>query len=401
MAIAEKPVLLTVAALIVILIGTIVTMVVPYFMTDMMTPHNEGNKPYSPIELEGRDIYIREGCNNCHTQTVRPLPDEIYRYGDYSKISEFEYDTPFLWGSKRTGPDLARIGGRYPDSWHIEHFKTPRSIVPGSVMPSYAFLADTPLDSSLTLKKMETLEYPFTEKELMSLDGKTELDALIAYIQKLGQSGAVEITKKVEDIVPEGVENPFEHDDTAVSKGQDIYMKRCKSCHGEKGEGKIGPALTGPSYIYGSSDRELFISIYGGRPKGMPKWESKISDDDIWRAVSFIDSIAVKNKEPETKAKLNLPDNAENPFSLKKEIISSGQLVFKTNCAVCHKDDGSGNIGPNLADNEWKYGSSDKSVFETIYNGTDAGMPNWGGKVSDDDIWKSITYIRSLSPEKG
>ncbi len=401
MAIAEKPVLLTVAALVVILIGTVVTMVVPFYITDMMTPHNEKNTPYSALELEGRDIYIREGCNNCHTQTVRPLPEEKLRYGDYSKAWEFEYDTPFLWGSKRTGPDLARIGGKYPDSWHIEHFKNPRSIVAGSIMPKYAFLAGTPLDTSLTLRKMDTLGFPYKEAELIALENKTELDALIAYIQKLGRSGITETTTKAKDIVPVGVENPFEHDDTAVSQGKEIFMKRCKSCHGADGGGKIGPALTDTEWIYGNADRDIFISVYDGRPKGMPKFGSKISEDDIWKVVTFVGSIANKGTEPESSEKLTLPDGAKNPFSLKNEIIASGKLVFKTNCAICHKEDGSGNIGPNLTDSEWKYGNSDKSLFETIYNGTKGGMPHWGGKIPDDEIWQAITFIRSLSGKKG
>lgn len=397
MAIEEKPVLLTVAALIVILIGTIVTMVVPYFMTDMMTPHNEENMPYTPLELEGRDIYIREGCNNCHTQTVRPLPDEISRYGDYSKIWEFEYDAPFLWGSKRTGPDLARIGGKYPDSWHIEHMKNPRSIVPDSIMPSYAFLAERPLDTSLTLKKMETLGYPYTEKELMALEGKTELDALIAYLQRLGVSGKPKVVSTAESIIPEGAENPFEDDSQAIAEGKKIYMKRCKSCHGEDGKGKIGPSLVDSFWKYGNSDRDIFISIYDGRPKGMPKWGNKISVDDTWKVAAYIHSIAQESGATEEAAKVKLPEGATNPYAGEKSSIDHGKEVFAVNCAVCHNKDATGKIGPNLRDSEWIYGGSDKDMFETIYNGTPKGMPTWGKKLSDKDIWDVINFIKSLS----
>src|SRR6185369_12812641 len=151
-----------------VLVGTVVTMVLPFWWINDPKLAIASVKPYTPLQLEGRDIYIREGCNNCHTQTVRPLLADVERYGEYSKSGEFVYDQPFLWGSRRTGPDLARIGGKYPDAWHLKHMVDPQSMVPRSNMPKYAFL-QRPLDMSLTAKKMKTLGFPYTPAEIESL----------------------------------------------------------------------------------------------------------------------------------------------------------------------------------------------------------------------------------------
>src|SRR5512136_1844963 len=134
--ITRKPILFAIVAAVVILIGTAVTMFIPMF-TAGMHPKLDNLKPYTALQLAGKDMYQREGCNNCHTQTVRPLKTEVMRYGEYSKAGEFAYDHPFLWGSKRTGPDLARIGGKYPDGWHYYHFEDPQSMFPKSNMPRY------------------------------------------------------------------------------------------------------------------------------------------------------------------------------------------------------------------------------------------------------------------------
>jgi len=157
-----------------------------------------GLKPYSALELEGRDIYIRESCSTCHTQQIRPLLAEVRRYGPYSRAEEFAYDRPFLWGSKRTGPDLQRIGGRYSDTWHRLHLIDPRSVVPRSIMPSYARLADEPADGNHSIqarmRTLATLGHPYSAKDIdeasAALAGRTELDALIAYLQSLGRVGA-------------------------------------------------------------------------------------------------------------------------------------------------------------------------------------------------------------------
>lgn len=177
---------------IVISIGGLVEITPLYFLKSTIPPL-EGVRPYTPLELEGRDIYLREGCYNCHSQMIRPFRAETERYGPYSKPAESMYDHPFQWGSKRTGPDLARVGKKYPDSWHVQHMEDPRSIVPESVMPRYPWLATTSLDGGDIEKKMsvmKTLGVPYDEAEIKgaraTLEGKTELDALIAYLQSLG-----------------------------------------------------------------------------------------------------------------------------------------------------------------------------------------------------------------------
>ncbi|KFZ31823.1 peptidase S41 [Pseudidiomarina salinarum] len=152
-----------------------------------------GLQPYTALELEGRDIYIREGCNNCHSQMIRPFRAETERYGHYSLAGEHVWEHPHLWGSKRTGPDLARVGGRYSDEWHYVHLMNPRDVVPESNMPAYPWLAENTLDGELTAKKMETFRkfgVPYTDKDIAnaraSVKGQTEIDALIAYLQVLG-----------------------------------------------------------------------------------------------------------------------------------------------------------------------------------------------------------------------
>ena len=153
-----------------------------------------GVKPYPALQLAGRDIYIREGCYNCHSQMVRTLRFETERYGHYSLAGESVYDRPFQWGSKRTGPDLARVGGRYSDDWHRVHLNNPRDVVPESNMPGFPWLTQTPVDGVLITKKLKTLKRmgdPYTDADIRgasaAVSGKTELDALIAYLQGLGK----------------------------------------------------------------------------------------------------------------------------------------------------------------------------------------------------------------------
>ena len=167
--------------------------IVPLFFLKSTTEPIEGLKPYAALELEGRDIYIREGCNTCHSQMIRPFRAETERYGHYSVAGESVYDHPFLWGSKRTGPDLARVGKRYSDDWHIAHLMNPRDVVPESIMPSYPWLAAGHIDSSLTPMKMKALlktGVPYTDDDIAGaskiVEGKTELQALVAYLQGLG-----------------------------------------------------------------------------------------------------------------------------------------------------------------------------------------------------------------------
>ncbi|MCG6204734.1 cytochrome-c oxidase, cbb3-type subunit II [Rhodopseudomonas sp. HC1] len=215
-------IVLIVGILLVIAIGGLVE-ITPLFYLKSTIEKVDGVRPYTPLELAGRNVYIREGCYLCHSQMIRPLRDEIERYGHYSLAAESMYDHPFQWGSKRTGPDLARVGGKYSDDWHVSHLKNPRSIVPQSVMPGYAFLASNTVDASSIadhLRTNRTLGVPYTEEDVAkasedlmtqvdpdsaaaadllkrypkavvrNFDGQggapTELDALVAYLQMLG-----------------------------------------------------------------------------------------------------------------------------------------------------------------------------------------------------------------------
>ena len=171
--------LLLISALVVVSIGGIIE-IAPLFMLHSTIEKVEGMRPYTPLELAGRDIYVREGCYNCHSQMIRSLRDEIERYGHYSLAAESMYDHPFQWGSKRTGPDLARVGGKYSDAWHVEHLDDPRSVVPASIMPGYPFLAKTPLDYGNIAARMKTLQevgVPYTDDMIAS--AKTDLVAQI------------------------------------------------------------------------------------------------------------------------------------------------------------------------------------------------------------------------------
>ena len=218
----RNSILMTVLVLIVVSIGGLIE-IAPLFYLENTIEKVKGMRPYTPLELTGRNIYIREGCYNCHSQMIRPFRDENERYGHYSLAAESMYDHPFQWGSKRTGPDLARVGGRYSDAWHVEHMIDPRAVVPESVMPGYPFLANTPVDPKLIeelLKTNRMVGVPYTDEQIANakadlmaqanpdadevegLEGRynkiqvrdfdgnpdqvTELDALVAYMQMLG-----------------------------------------------------------------------------------------------------------------------------------------------------------------------------------------------------------------------
>jgi cytochrome c oxidase cbb3-type subunit I/II len=206
-----KPMVLTALTVVVIAIGGVAEMV-PVFLIESNVPTITAVKPYTPLELEGRDIYVREGCYNCHSQMIRPFRDEVARYGDYSKPGEFVYDRPFQWGSKRTGPDLHRVGGKYNNLWHLRHMDDPRLTSPGSLMPAYRFLLEDPLDlrlASAKVKAMRRLGVPYSDREEkeaeaiaraqageigadLAREGATgmedkEITALIAYLQRLGR----------------------------------------------------------------------------------------------------------------------------------------------------------------------------------------------------------------------
>jgi cytochrome c oxidase cbb3-type subunit 2 len=187
--------LMIILIILVISVGGLVQIVPLFFMQSTTTPM-EGLKPYPALQLAGRDIYIRESCNVCHSQMIRPFRAETERYGHYSVAGEFTYDRPFLWGSKRTGPDLHRVGGRYSDDWHRAHLLNPRDVVPESVMPGFPWLEKGKVDGADIQKRMQVLKnvfgHPYTEQEIAdapkAVEGKTEMDAMIAYLQGLGRT---------------------------------------------------------------------------------------------------------------------------------------------------------------------------------------------------------------------
>ena len=186
--------LLTIFMILAVSIGGLVQ-IVPLFFQDVVNEPVEGMKPYTALQLEGRDIYIREGCVSCHSQMIRPFRAETERYGHYSVAGESVWDHPFLWGSKRTGPDLARVGGRYSDDWQRAHLYNPRNVVPESKMPAYPWLVENKLDGKHTetkLTALRTLGVPYSDEDIAgaraSVAGKTEMDALVAYLQVLGTS---------------------------------------------------------------------------------------------------------------------------------------------------------------------------------------------------------------------
>jgi len=303
-----SPILFAVLATVAILVGTLVTMFVP-MLTPQMHPKLENLKPYTPIQLAGRDIYQREGCNNCHTQTVRPLKTEVMRYGEYSKAGEFAYDHPFLWGSKRTGPDLARIGGKYPDVWHYRHFENPRVFFAESNMPSYGWLKDRTIAPSEIESHMKALDFPYTPEEIKALEGKTEMDALVAYIQVIGTAITV---KAVEAPKPaaerEHMANPLAGNPKAIAEGKELFKTHCAVCHGPEGKGNIGPSLVNNMFLYVEGDLpddDYFEIINNGTTPGMvqegrkakggmPPFKGTLAKDKIWAVVAYIRSLQGK-----------------------------------------------------------------------------------------------------------
>jgi cytochrome c oxidase cbb3-type subunit 2 len=274
-----------------------------------MHPKLENLKPYTALQLAGKDIYQREGCNNCHTQTVRPLKTEVMRYGEYSKAGEFTYDRPFLWGSKRTGPDLARIGGKYPDQWHVIHFDNPQSMYAESNMPSYGWIKNNKLDPADIEAHMKANDFPYTQEEIAQLKDKNELDALIAYIQVIGTAVKKLPVASAEASVKERhILNPLAGDPVAIRQGADLFQQHCAACHGAGGQGGIGPSLIDQTFLYEAGDvpdDDYFEVINNGTQQGMvedgrtakggmPSFSSTFEKNKIWALVSYIRSLQGK-----------------------------------------------------------------------------------------------------------
>jgi cytochrome c oxidase cbb3-type subunit II len=312
----------SVAATVAILAGTIAMMAYPMLREDMH-PKVEGLKPLPPLELAGRDVYQREGCVNCHTQTVRPLRSEIVRYkgsraeepgARYSLAGEFAYDHPFLWGSKRTGPDLAFEGWLKSAAWQYAHFEDPQAIVPKSNMPSYAFLAKEPVDAAQTAANMRALArlgVPYTDADVggaaAALQGKTEMDALVAYMLSLGK--AVDRGGKGGLEIDLAEPNPVAADAAAVKRGKELFdAQGCGACHGDEGSGVEGvaPSLVDDTFlgvagdlpdaayfgiIKGGSDVKGQLGRPGLAEGGMQPFGSELSDEDIWALVAWLRNV--------------------------------------------------------------------------------------------------------------
>jgi len=306
----RKPIAFTLLVTVTVLAGSIVMMAYPMLRADMH-PRLETLKPFTPLQLAGRDLYQREGCVNCHTQTVRPLKSEVMRYGEYSKAGEFAYDHPFLWGSKRTGPDLAREGGMRPDAWHLAHFVDPQAMVPRSNMPAYRWLKEAKVDAAATRAHMKALDLPFAEDQIQALAGKTELEAMVAYMQWLGSG----VPRKAAGLpVPLDAVNPLAGNPAAIARGQKVYADNCAVCHQDDLKGMPGafPSLLdadefleehpdapdGAYYalIFGGSDVKPLIGRKGYPDGGMTAFGSQLSKDDIWSVVAYVRAERAKAK---------------------------------------------------------------------------------------------------------
>jgi cytochrome c oxidase cbb3-type subunit 2 len=231
------------------------------------------------------------------------------RYGEYSKAGEFAYDFPFLWGSKRTGPDLARIGKKYPDAWHYRHFEDPRKFHPKSNMPAYGWLKDNTLKPEKIRNHMDTLDFPYAEEEISPLADKTEMDAIVAYMQVIGTA----VTKKAAaemkpEIIVEDLVNPLAGDGNAIAAGKALFEESCSVCHGDNGEGDIGPSLVDNILLNAEGDMgdAYYLAIItngleegmelGGRTaeNEMPPFGEELSKDEMWSIITFIRSMQGK-----------------------------------------------------------------------------------------------------------
>jgi len=327
----RRPVELTVLAFVALFIGGAIE-IIPLIMVKSNVPTISSVKPYTPLELHGRDIYIREGCNNCHSQTVRPFRSETERYGEYSKAGEFVYDHPFLFGSRRTGPDLARegVGKLYKlDSWQYNHLLSPQTMNLQSIMPPYPWLITDKLDTTSTAAKinaMIALGVPYDKNYAMlanadlakqaqliadglkqsipKADASTEIIALIAYLQRLGKDITVASASLTQATAPVNMPDAPMTSEADLTAGRAIYVKNCLTCHGNAGEGNaIGPNLTDNYWINGGTNDEIYRSVHTGIPaKGMQAWQYSLPANDLMKVSSYVISLIGTN-----------PSNARQP----------------------------------------------------------------------------------------
>jgi len=386
----SKPVLFSVVATAVILVGTAATMFYPMF-TPGMHPKLDDLKPYTALELAGKDVYMQEGCNNCHTQTVRPLRTEVMRYGEYSKAGEFTYDRPFLWGSKRTGPDLARIGGKYPDAWHIKHFENAQEFVhPKSNMPPYGWLAGRKLKPASVKKRMDVNGFPYTEVDLEFLEGKTELDALVAYLQVIGTAVKKEVVAA--PALPAEDVNPLAGNLEAIEQGEKLYADLCAMCHGDEAEGDIGPGLND----YDADDGDFYEIIASGVEGEMPGFGGQVDQRGIWSIISHLKSLGGEDEAAPSEA------DSGNPLAGNPEAVEEGKEVYERRCAMCHGKDLAGGIGPSLVDGVFQGGGegSDGDYYQLVRDGAEGGMPPFGSQLGDTLIWSIVSYIKSEQSQR-
>jgi cytochrome c oxidase cbb3-type subunit I/II len=330
----RRPIQFLIVTLLAILVGGLVE-IVPTYLIKKNIPTIESVKPYTALELEGRDIYIAEGCNTCHSQMIRPFRFETERYGEYSKAGEFVYDHPFLWGSKRTGPDLARIGqttGRNykPDLWHYNHLMDPRSTSQASIMPAYPWLAKDEINMKQIPKKirvMRTLGVPYDEsyvetasKDLIEqatriADGlraqgvdiapNKKIIALIAYMQRLGTDITAKAVVAPAPAAPATTSfTAFLTDDLSIKAGAETFVKLCAVCHLPDGGGLVGPNMTDKYWIHEPSPQGMYDLVYNGLiEKGMTPFKDQLSPEQIQQVISYIITMQgttpAKPKEPQ------------------------------------------------------------------------------------------------------
>jgi cytochrome c oxidase cbb3-type subunit 2 len=316
----EKNIGLMVIAIVLVFAGGGMVTIIPLFYQSNLIRPVEGLQPHNSLQLAGMDLYVKEGCYGCHSQMIRALRAETERYGHYSLAGEFVYDRPFQWGSKRTGPDLQRVGGRFSDQWQREHLIDPRSLVPDSIMPGYPWLAERALDGELVQRKMRTLRslgHPYTDEDIdaapAGLEGKTELDAIVAYLQNLGtavtRSGNPARPRKAAappaaDGMPSEVraETAPAEDGSATAAGdgagakgdavagEAVYTLACVVCHstGVAGAPKTGDATAWEPRLAKGIDGLVQSAINGLGAMPPRGGNASLSDEQVRAAIEFM-----------------------------------------------------------------------------------------------------------------
>lgn len=307
------------------------------------------------------------------------------RYGEYSKAGEFTYDRPFLWGSKRTGPDLARIGGKYPDAWHVKHFENPQDFVhPKSNMPEYGWLAERGLKPSSLQKRMEVNGFLYTPEEMEALSSKTELDALVAYMQVIGT--AVKKSAPSVPVVTGELSNPYAGDAKVVHRGEELYETHCQMCHGYEGAGDIGPEIDG----YEGDDADIYEVIAAGVEGEMPAYGNVLEDRDIWYIVTYMRSLAAETLAPAPAGE----GEAVNPLAGDPVAIEEGAEIYSARCALCHGKELEGGIGPSFF-SERIAADDNELYYAVISKGREGGMPSFGSQLTEEQVWKVVSFIRA------